>query len=296
MFFSFDNRIISKKNKPLRVQSHISCLYKKRTSRSASHKRNFFLKEKFLAEDGGVTVEAAIVLPLLLSAFVGILLWGKVFLVHQEIETALLETARQLARQEAMLTLKDQEGTGILGAAVLFSKNRKQGDEISGIEVSSVSLLGSEYREGTKEIYLKAEYIVKIPVLLLGTWRLPIQTSVIQKAWNGYVPRESNNQNREYVYITEQGVAYHRDSQCYHLHVAIEKVTDVHPYYRGEYSYRPCEYCVSGRMDKDSLYLSEDGECYHEDLLCRGLKRTVKFVAVEFIDGRRPCSDCCGGG
>ncbi len=283
MFFS-ENRIISYIKSPLRVQSHILNIHKKRTSQSASE-----------SEEGSVTLEAAIIIPFILCCFVGILLWGKVFLIHQEMETALLETARQLARQEAVLMMQEQEGTALLSAGILFSKNRKQGDEILGIKVTSVNLLQSEYRQDTKEILLKASYVIKLPVMLLGTWKIPLNTSVAQKAWNGYAPLfDEDFQKGEYVYVTDYGTSYHRDSQCYHLHVTIEEVTGVSAYYDGKTSYRPCEFCVSGKKDKSVLYVCEDGECYHEDLACGGLTRTVRYVEIGQIEGRRPCADCGG--
>lgn len=294
MFFS-ENKIISYQKKPLRVQSHILNRQKKRTSQSASKEKKdlFRAKKNMISEDGSVTLEAAVIVPFLLCCFVGMILWGKVFLIHQEIETALLETARQLARQEAVLTCQDQEGTALLGAGILFSQNRKQGDQISGLKVSSVNLLQSEYRKNTKEIYLKAGYVINIPIMLLGTWKLSLKTSVVQKAWNGYAPlNAAGGQIGEYVYITEHGTAYHRDSQCYHLHVTIEEVTDTDRYYEGKTAYRPCEFCVSGNQDKKTLFICEDGECYHEDLACGGLSRTVRYVEISQIGGRQPCADC----
>lgn len=280
MFFSYDNNSLKNKNKPLRVQSHTYYRLRKRTSQSAS-------------EEGSMTVEAAIIIPVFLCAFLGILLWAKVFLVHLEVETALLETARQIARQEALLTMQEKEGTGILSANILFSKNRKQGTEMNGLEVSSVSLLQSEYRKETREICLKASYTVKIPVLLLGKWRVPLNTSVIQKAWNGYTSEvDENGRQKEYVYITEHGTAYHKDSQCYHLHVTVREVTNVTDYYDGRTSLRPCEFCVSEEGRKSLLYICEDGECYHEDLSCGGLTRTVRYVEIGEVGGRSPCADC----
>ncbi|MBE5956149.1 MAG: pilus assembly protein [Lachnospiraceae bacterium] len=289
MFFSKMSIIFFIKFLPLRVQAHIYNQKKKRTSQSASG------REELGTEAGSATVEAALIVPLLLCVFIGILLWGKVFLFHQEIETALLETARQLARQEALLALHNQEGTGVLTAPALFQANRKQGDGTGGMEVSSVRLIRADYRKETKEIYLKAEYVVKIPLLLLGTWRLPFKTSVVQKAWNGYTEGQKENTESEYVYVTAHGTAYHKDSQCYHLHVTIREVDTPSDYYEGRTSYRPCEFCVSGEKKEDSLYISEDGECYHESDSCGGLTRTVSYVELGQADGRMPCADCCGG-
>lgn len=282
MFFSSAHCVIKDNIYPLRVHQRTHTLRRKRTSQSAS-------------EEGSMTVEAALVIPLLLCAFLGILLWGKVFLIHQDIESALMETARQIARQEALLTMQEKEGTGMLSASFLFSQNCHQSEERHGLEVSSVSLLQSEYRKGTKEVFLNASYTIKIPIPLLGTWRVKRNTSIVQKAWNGYADCLSGTDLQEqYVYITEHGTSYHRDSQCYHLHVTIEEVSNTGDYYGGRTSYRPCEFCISGENKKSVLYICEDGECYHEDLSCGGLTRTVRYVKMSQIGGRKACADCGG--
>lgn len=267
---------------PLRVQhKHIDHLPGKRTSQSAS-------------EEGAVTVEAAMIVPLLLCAFLAFLMMGRVFLIHQEVESALLATARQIARQEALLSRKDKEGLGILSAGILLEQNRKQGGEKTGIAVSSLRLTGSSYRKESKEIYLEAEYEVTVPLLLLGTWRLPFHTSVLQKAWNGYAPIDGlGGRSGIYVYVTEHGTAYHKDGQCYHLHITVDVVKDTERYYGGETRYRPCEFCVESKERKDTLFVTEEGGCYHEDPSCSGLTRTVRYVPIEEAEGRMPCEDCC---
>lgn len=284
MFFSENSHVCIEKSYPLRVQrAHIDDMQWKRTSQSAS-------------EDGSVTVEAAIVIPLLLCAFMAVIMWGRVFLLQQEMETALLETAKQIARQEALLTSQEKEGIGILSAGILLGRNREQGDDSYGLEVSTVNLIKSVYRQETKEVCLVAEYRVKMPVLLFGTWSLPLRTSVTQKAWNGYAPASGEEgRSGEYVYITEHGVTYHTDGQCYHLHVTVNSTEEVEQYYEGETSYRSCEFCVTGQERQNILFIAEDGECYHEDLACSGLTRTVHYVPIEEVGGRRLCADCGSG-
>lgn len=282
MFFSSltKMRIILLRNIPLQGRSHTQFFSWKRTSRSAS-------------EEGSVTVEAAVVIPLLLCAFLALLLWGKVFILQQEIESALLETAREIAVQEHMLSGMDQEGIGILLADGLLREKRKQGGGTEGIGVKYFHLAGSKYLPDTKEIYLQASYQIQIPLLLLGTFRLPLKTAVTQKAWNGYAPwKTEGEETGRYVYVTEHGETYHSNSQCYHLHIQIEEVTNADFYYSGKSGLRPCEYCVSDKKSKSVLYITATGDCYHEDMGCSGLTRTVSYVEFSKTGDRRLCLDC----
>ncbi len=282
-FYRYINSINNKRNTPLQVDSVLSIQHrKKRTSQSAS-------------EEGSITVEAAIVIPLLLCAFLAVLMWGRIFLLHQEIESALLETARQLARQEYLLSIKEKEGLSVLAAGFLFEKNREQGDGSRGIEIINCHLAESGYREEDKTLWLKVRYQIAVPVFFLGTWRIPLSSSVVQKAWNGYEPKLSEQENQHtHVYITEHGDAYHTDSQCYHLHVSVQEVENITDLYGNQTRFRPCEYCVAGKQDRKSLYITEDGECYHEDPACSGLTRTVEYVEFEKAEGKQLCADCAG--
>lgn len=283
MFFSKNLVALYEKKYPLRVHiRHIDHPLWKRASQSVS-------------EEGSVTVETAMVLPVLLCAFLAVILLGRVFLVYQETESALIETARQIAKQEALLSRQEKEGIGIWSASLLYEKNRQQGEDAGGLKVSYMNLTGSEYRKETKEIFLEADYRIEIPMFFFGTWNLPFHISVLQKAWNGYAPDSAGaGHSKSHVYITEHGTAYHRDSQCYHLHVTVNTVNDTDPFYNGETGYRPCEFCVESAQRKQTLFITEDGECFHEDPSCSGLTRTVHYVPMEEVGQRQPCETCSG--
>lgn len=270
-----------RKKAPLQGCSHRDRYTSKRTSQSASDK-------------GSMTIEASFVLPLLLCAFMGIVMLGKLFLVSQGMDMALLETARQIARKEHVLTAHGQEGEGIFLAPAIFQKVKDQGDGTTGLEVTGVSFTGSKYLASSKELLLSVTYKVKIPGLLLGTWKIPLTCKVKQKVWNGYAPLSSEGKkNGDYVYITEDGEAYHEDGQCYHLHISVKAVNNTKKYYDGDTALRPCEYCVEGTKRKTVLYIPREGECYHEAIDCSGLTRRVTSVARSETEGRIPCEDCC---
>ena len=209
-----------------------------------------------------MTIEASFVLPLLLCAFMGIVMLGKLFLVSQGMDMALLETARQIARKEHVLTAHGQEGEGIFLAPAIFQKVKDQGDGTTGLEVTGVSFTGSKYLASSKELLLSVTYKV-------------------------------GKKNGDYVYITEDGEAYHEDGQCYHLHISVKAVNNTKKYYDGDTALRPCEYCVEGTKRKTVLYIPREGECYHEAIDCSGLTRRVTSVARSETEGRIPCEDCC---
>ena len=267
-----------------------------------SNYNNRAIKDKraslFASRKGSMTVEAAIVLPILLCSLMGMLLWGKVLLLDQEMQTALLETGRQLARKEYILSKNDAEGSSIYTADLLFHKNKVQGNATKGMEVSGISFLGSEYKRQTKEVHLCMRYQVKLNTILLGTWKLSLKGEVTQKAWNGYAPAagEQNGQGEEYVYVTSDGRVYHTDGQCYHLHITVHETMDVTQYYEGKTKYKPCEHCIhKGEKQTSTLYIPEEGDCYHTDPSCSGLTRTVWYIKKNEVGDLKPCSHCSGG-
>ena len=73
-FYGKINRNINQlKKNPLRV--HLHCKKTKKGKRTSL----------FASQSGSMTVEAALVLPLLLCVFFGILLWAKVLVLNQEV-------------------------------------------------------------------------------------------------------------------------------------------------------------------------------------------------------------------
>ena len=270
-------------NTPLRVRLHIQKTTDKRTSHSVLRK-------------GSMSVEAAIVLPLFFRALAAFLLLCKLFYFYYETETALIETARQIARQEYFTSQENREGNASLLTRTLFMKNRKQGDEAAGLSADYYDFSGTTYLAESKELCICLKYRVKIPLFLLGNWSIRMSHSIVQKAWNGYAPVSQKSEGTENtVYLARDGEVYHTDGTCYHLSVNIDVVDDTALYYDGKTSKRPCEHCVGKNGRQEILYVTEDGECYHESLSCSGLIRRISISTREqavLEEGRSLCSDC----
>ncbi len=127
---------------------------------------------------------------------------------------------------------------------------------------------------------------------LFGLIAVPVERKVLVHAWCGY--ENCYFPDDEYVFITEDSEVYHRDRLCSHIRLSVREVTaDELPALRNESGgrYRSCGICHSRLSDKN-LYITDDGDRYHNSVTCSGLKRTVRAVRLSEVRDRRPCSRC----
>lgn len=114
--------------------------------------------------------------------------------------------------------------------------------------------------------------------------------SAVCRAWIGFTELETTE---TFVYITPSGSVYHLYSDCTHLALSIERVTIVRAQMsKNEYGekYRECELCDEpfGTL----VYITSEGNCYHSERTCSGLKRTIRQVSLSEAKGRVCCIRC----
>lgn len=110
------------------------------------------------------------------------------------------------------------------------------------------------------------------------------------RAWIGFTELETEEVS---VYATPGGEVYHLSSSCTHLDLSVES-TD---YAKAQISknrygerYRKCKLCEN--KYGETVYITSEGNCYHSDRNCSGLKRTVKQVTLSSVQKRGCCSRC----
>lgn len=106
---------------------------------------------------------------------------------------------------------------------------------------------------------------------------------------------ENANQEEEYVYITEYGYTYHRNRGCSHLQISIlvvnaDEINQKRNNNGGKYYF--CEKC--GGRGTGVLFITAQGDRYHSSANCSGLKRNIKTVKLSDVGSRVPCSECGG--
>lgn len=99
----------------------------------------------------------------------------------------------------------------------------------------------------------------------------------------------------EMVYVTESGSVYHRNPGCRYLHVALNQIpgssiSSAHNA-QGE-KYYACEICSKGQKPAGMVYITKNGNKYHNRESCSGLKRTVRLVKISEVQGMGACGSC----
>lgn len=237
------------------------------------------------------TVEAAVIVPLLAYFFISILFFFRVMQVELEVQKALDDTGRQLA----VYLLEEGTATGGVAAKALFLKEmsgRKTAERYISGGSMGISLAGSKFKGN--EIQLKACYRIRLPVRIFrGGDFVMIQKNECRK-WNGWSGAGEDGAEDAWVYITVTGNVYHMTNTCSHLALSIRAVDyEQLSVLRNESGgkYHECTLCA-GNVAAGRVYITNQGDSYHRNLNCSGIKRTILMVRLSEVGDRRRCSRC----
>lgn len=242
-------------------------------------------------QKASLTVEAAVVFPLLTGFWLSILFFFRVLLVQTAVEESLIYAGR-MAAIESCLT--DEESVLSISVEGLFRSallQREDVDRYVAGGIIGVSLLESDL--SGKEITLRANYMVKLPITLFGQNGIWVTSENSFIKWKGDV--SADELQGQWVYITETGSVYHRDMSCRSLDLHIQQDLLINmKAHRGEsgQKYYPCDRCIESVHEMQQVYFTDYGHLYHEKLSCSALKRTITKVLLSQVEGRRPCSFC----
>lgn len=137
-----------------------------------------------------------------------------------------------------------------------------------------------------------------IPIMGFNTATVPIKCRV--RKWTGYDVKNTtvSNDEKEWVYITPNGSAYHKNPNCSYLnpkiYSAVTETIGEHRNASGEI-YRQCESCKDVTLT-GLCFFTEYGNRYHSTLKCSGLKRTIYSVILSEVEGRHLCGKCSSQG
>lgn len=292
-------------------------------ARQPNYPEIFFIKEispdtfRSRKVQAGMTVEASILLPIVLFFFLNLSSAIEMIRLHGNLQMALWETGNRLAVYGTLLEggqenseLRETEDTwwgDLTGVAFsyLFVKNRV------------VEYLGEDYlnhsplRNGTDglqfwecdlknerdEMELVMTYGVKSWTDFIGIRSFRMANCYYGHLWTGYdILGEADETENALVtvYITETGEVYHSDRNCTHLQISVREVSqEAITQCRNEEGrrYAECEKC-KGASAGEVLYITREGDCFHYNRDCPAIKRTVYAILLREAEGYRPCSRC----
>lgn len=251
---------------------------------------------------GTLTVEAALVLPLILFAMISVLQYAHCMETSVRMANALTETGKSIAAASYAVQYtgeKGQTAAGILSTAYAQQKVLAKAGDTSGIK--NATMLLSSFLQEENLVSLVMTYQIRSP---FGIFQLPgncfVQCAVV-RAWVGRSTEggtgggEKQLSQNSCVYVTTTGTVYHEDPECTYLKLSIREVSknelaDLRNN-SGEI-YHVCELC--GASGSETVYITAEGNRCHSSLACSGLKRTVMQVTREETGHLRACSKCGG--
>ncbi len=253
-------------------------------------------------KEGSLTVEAALVFPLFLFTLTAFLYLFLLIQLRAEIGRALTDTGREVS--QAAYFSEDAGGLAPSALAGLYGRSqvkeyldgRLSAQIIKGGK-DGISFLGTAWNEETSVLTLRASFQVVLPPGL--SWFHPILVSE-QRTIRGFTGFSGRNgtqetENSEIVYMTDYGTVYHRDLGCRYLKLSVQQtgLNQVDGLRNsGGAKYYPCERCW--KEGTQTVFLTEDGNRYHQSLNCPSLIRGIRAVRIWETGGCPPCSVCGG--
>ena len=238
-----------------------------------------------------VTIEAAISITIFL--FVVIALSSFLAMVYGQlsIEEKINNISMETAKAKYFVNYDKEEGEKYKSMAeVGYISARVFSDiENNGKLINTLNPVQSSMDRGMIDVVLS--YNVKIP---FTSYHWNVTQRAKTKDWTGTDLVEPG----EIVYITKHGTVYHRSKECKHLIININEVTLAQANMSRNSSghkYKRCSYCVQGKISElSSVFITPDGDRYHNRLDCLGLTRSVIEVDIKDAGDKKPCSSCGG--
>ena len=282
------SRIRKMRNNLFSPSQPINHSVSERVSLSASTRLEKLFRNK---RKGSVTVEAAATVPLFFLAVVTLLYLLEMMAVHTAVRSSLQYAGKQAAK-DTCITQMLMPSKVERDVVYAIGETRMERSIIAGGS-SGMDCSASRMSVRTGIGTLNAEYQVKIPVPVFGIRPVKCRETMKIKAWSGYEKEGLSDMGNDTVYVTENGLVYHKDYHCSYLDLSIRMthmgtVSDLRNESGGRYY--PCEHCMKGNAG--TIYITNFGDRYHSSLSCSGLKRTIYAIPVSEAAGKGACSKC----
>ena len=272
----------------------------------------------FTSLNASLTLEASLVLPLLIFASVCLMLPARIMITERKMQAGLEAVGEELSQYAYLLDSVEQGNLGSIPgageAALAFCQNAaavaapiyaygKTMDYCDTARVSHVSMLGSSIREDGETLDLVMEYDISFPFPVLGLSSLHRTVRSRRRCWIGRDGRYGADANvgdedEQIVYVGKNSTRYHPDRSCHYLSnkltaVAWESVsgkrnTDGSKYY-------PCASCAKNAGKGSTVYIMPSGGRYHTMQDCNAIMAYVRAVKLKEVKHLGACSYCGGG-
>lgn len=279
-----------------------------------------------------LTVEAALILPALLSVLFFFLSFLQIIRVEQKLYYAATQVAEETAACGYLLKYADKELDALwesdgdyykaAGFAIdllqdagdalwirkALRKKLSDGDCVEAMVVGGISGIdfwGSETYAEDEMTVVRMNFRVAFPIFQRFLPKLSFEKTVLMRSFSGkgaFEDKEGEEENEGdekeeegYVYITENGTVYHTSANCTYIRRKVQKEQrDEIEKKRNQYGakYYRCEGCLKSGQVPETVFVTKAGTRYHATKDCSKIKRTVKKILFSEASAYRPCSRC----
>ncbi len=252
--------------------------------------RGNFPKEALfhVLQDGSLTLETALVFPLFLFAaatMVSLFLMMQVqFTIGNALDRAVADTAllRKVSETKAEVLLK----------AAFYKELARQKGKISLVQYGAAGFSWKGTKVDCENIDALVAYEIRFPIRFFGKAAWKVAESCRMHRWTGFLQGKSDSTQEAWVFVTPTQSVYHSNRDCTHLKLSVKSMAAAK--LKKNSKYGPCGHCTKGEKMGTTVYVTEEGDCYHFQIGCSGLKRTIYMIAKAQAADMKPCSRCGG--
>ena len=258
-----------------------------------------YFNRKLMKRDipASATVEGALVIPVILYAVAAVMFLLQLISIRMHVNDALYNALRKFNTY----SYTSQVMTGEIYKSTFFAifvdeigSDYAKKHYIAGGN-TGWNFYGSDIADDNSTVKISLKYTVKNPFNILGKRQITIYEKRITDIWLGEEKdgfELNNNDESEYVYITQYGEVYHIEKMCSYLvrnikAASLAEITDLRNASGGKYY--PCSLCKGASI---IVYYTDYGDKYHASDSCYALQRTILKVKKEKINGMECCKKC----
>ncbi len=258
----------------------------------------------------GLTVEAALVLPVLLFAAAVLMAPFRILDVERQMQAIVTSVGEEISEMAYVRPGDDVRDTGktvgnaFVDAAAAYAYAEGMIRVKAGsLPVSDLSLARSQILDDGENIEIVADYRMRLPYSLFGLGDVSRTSCCYLRAWvgrdGGCGEGDPSGENGEdpIVYVGKESTRYHIRADCHYLYNQLTEVfLDQIENYRNESGgrYAACARCASGdrKTGASTVFIMPSGTHYHTSASCTAIIAYVTAVRRSEVEYLGACSYC----
>ncbi len=244
----------------------------------------------------GATVEAAMIMPVILSFFLFFYRVILIILIHSMLGSEVYDIGTKIVTYSydsekgdtgAEAFLKDAEIKAMAEALI----RKRVSESFYKDKIIELTCLLSGRNQSTDEVEVVAVYKIKSFLDFFSKRGIRLTNRFHGRLFMGF---KNDDGDTEYVYITRDSDVYHKSGTCRAINVEVYQITkDALPKKRNKSGgkYYKCTQCKN-KGDENVFYITEYGNKYHTDPDCYEINKQAYRVPKREVEDRRLCFYC----